>query len=77
VATKRFAPYVLAGAGAYSVQGSGYKSGWTLGAGLRLPGEEWSVTIESRMHAFVQTTTGTSDERWRNIVTPIGLGIQF
>src|SRR5256885_7021156 len=50
--SKKVAPYLLAGAGAYSMSGVAVKSGWTLGAGLRLPGEKWSVTIESRIHAF-------------------------
>ena len=77
VVTKRFAPYVLAGAGGYAMQGYRVRSGWTIGAGLRLPGEKWSVNIETRVHSFVKTVTGTSDKKWRSVFTPIGLGIQF
>ena len=75
---KRLAPYALAGAGAYSMPGTIVKAGWTLGVGLRLPGEARSVTIESRMHAYLR---GNGPEfgssRWRYLYAPIGLGIQF
>jgi hypothetical protein len=75
---KRLAPYAIAGAGAYSMPGSNPKAGWTLGVGLRLPGELRSVTIESRMHAYLRghgPEFGSS--RWRYLAAPIGLGVQF
>ncbi|MFL5465219.1 MAG: hypothetical protein ACJ78R_11010 [Gemmatimonadaceae bacterium] len=79
IAGKRVAPYVLAGAGAYAL--SGVKAGWTLGAGLRLPGELRSITIESRVHSFLRGRQNPPPYdvggRWRYLWTPIGLGIQF
>ena len=79
---RRVSPYLLAGAGAYSMPGSAIKPGWTLGAGLRLPGDLRAITIESRVHAFLRGSqqnlpaSGT-DSRWRYVWAPIGLGIQF
>jgi hypothetical protein len=75
---KRLAPYALAGAGAFSMPGSNPKAGWTLGLGLRLPSELRSVTVESRMHAYLRghgPEFGSS--RWRYLYAPIGLAIQF
>lgn len=75
---KRVAPYALAGAGAYSMPGSNPKAGWTLGLGLRLPGELRSVTVEIREHAYLRghpPEFGSS--RWRYVYVPIGLGVQF
>jgi len=84
IAGKRVAPYVLAGAGGYASQGLGINPGWTLGAGLRLPGELRSIILESRMHVFraherpfpgvVDTGTG---KNWQYLFTPIGFAIQF
>jgi hypothetical protein len=78
---KRIAPYALAGAGAYAVRGSPLKSGWTLGLGLRLPGEAHAITIESRVHAFLAPKNNfpsfDTGSRWRYVWAPIGLGIQF
>lgn len=82
VSGKRVAPYVLAGAGAYASPGTGIMPGWTLGAGLRLPGELRSIILESRMHVF--RTDGSNiyrpydlEDRWRYVITPIGFAIQF
>lgn len=78
VSGKRLAPYALAGAGAYKMSLSNPKAGWTLGLGLRLPGELRSVTIEIREHAFLRghrPEFGSS--RWRYLFMPIGLGVQF
>ena len=75
---KRLAPYALAGAGAFSMPGSNPKAGWTLGVGLRLPGELRSVTVESRAHGYLRghgPEFGSS--RWRYLYVPIGLGVQF
>ncbi|MFL5639566.1 MAG: hypothetical protein ACJ78M_09335 [Gemmatimonadaceae bacterium] len=81
IAGKRVAPYLLAGAGAYATPGSIVKSGWTLGAGLRLPGEFRAITIESRVHAFLRARheypASYDVGRWRYLWAPIGLGIQF
>jgi len=79
VSGRRVAPYALAGAGAYSMPGSAVKSGWTLGAGLRLPGELRALTLESRVHAYVRANRREvpPESRWRYVFTPIGLGIQF
>jgi hypothetical protein len=77
VAGKRVAPYILAGAGAYAAPGSAVKAGWTLGAGLRLPGELRTITIESRAHVFLKDRPQDNSQRWRYLFTPIGLGIQF
>jgi hypothetical protein len=82
ISGKRVAPYVLAGAGGYASQGSGIKPGWTLGAGLRLPGELRTIILESRMHVFraherpFPGVMGT-DNNWRYVFTPIGFAIQF
>ncbi|MFL5483258.1 MAG: hypothetical protein ACJ8AK_13845 [Gemmatimonadaceae bacterium] len=78
ISSKKVAPYLLAGAGAYGMQGAGVKAGWTLGAGLRLPGEKWSVTIESRVHAFIRANAWPEgSKRSRSVFMPIGLGIHF
>jgi hypothetical protein len=82
ISGKRVAPYALAGAGAYTQGGSAVKAGWTLGLGLRLPGELRAVTVESRVHAFLRAQRNVlpyddMGSRWRYVVTPIGLGIQF
>ena len=81
ISGKRIAPYALAGAGAYAVPGSTPKSGWTLGLGLRLPGEARAFTIESRLHSFLRAKQNflpnDAGGRWRYVWTPIGLGIQF
>lgn len=84
-------PYVLVGAGGYISEGP-MKSGWTMGAGLRLPSQLRAITIETRMHAFLSGAhsdypvvqlcqTGclvnTTEDKWRYVWTPIGLGIQF
>jgi len=78
---KRVAPYLLAGAGAYTVEGARVKSGWTLGLGLRLPGEARSITVESRVHSFLRASPDPfpydTGNRWRTVWAPIGLGIQF
>jgi hypothetical protein len=75
---RRVAPYLLAGAGAYLVPGSTVKSGWTLGAGLRLPGELRALTLESRLHAYLRgNQSDPFVSRWRYMFTPIGLSIQF
>jgi hypothetical protein len=74
----RLAPYALAGGGAYKMPGSNPKSGWTLGLGLRLPGELRSVTVESRMHAYLRGRGSEFESsRWRYLWAPIGLGVQF
>jgi hypothetical protein len=81
VSGKRVAPYLLAGAGAYTVEGARIKSGWNLGIGFRLPGEARSITIESRVHAFLRASPDPfpydNGNRWRTVWAPIGLGIQF
>lgn len=82
ISGKRVAPYVLAGAGAYASPGLGVNPGWTLGAGLRLPGELRSIILESRMHVFrarersFPGVMGT-DNNWQYVFTPIGFAIQF
>lgn len=79
VSGRLVAPYALAGAGAYSMPGSAVRAGWTLGAGLRLPGELRALTVESRVHAYLRANgQGIPPEsRWRYLFAPIGLGIQF
>lgn len=82
IAGKRVAPYVLAGAGGYASQGSGIDPGWTLGAGLRLPGELRSIVLESRMHVFrahERPFPGVmaTGKNWQYLFTPIGFAIQF
>jgi len=81
VSGRRVAPYALAGAGAYTMAGSAVKAGWTLGAGLRLPGELRALTVESRVHAFLRANRDVPPydvgSRWRYVWAPIGLGIQF
>jgi hypothetical protein len=82
ISGKRVAPYVLAGAGGYASQGSGIKPGWTLGGGLRLPGELRSIILESRMHVFrahERTFPGLMGMQndWQYLFTPIGFAIQF
>ncbi len=75
---KRLVPYALAGAGAYKMSASNPKSGWTLGVGLRLPGELRSITVESRMHAYLRGRGSEFESsRWRYLWAPIGLGVQF
>ena len=85
---KRVAPYALVGAGAYSTGGAAVKAGWTLGAGLRLPGDLRAITVETRIHAFLgpsrqdfnpyqNSTISGPTGRWRYVFAPIGLGIQF
>jgi hypothetical protein len=75
---KRLAPYALAGAGAYKMYASSPKSGWTLGVGLRIPGELRSITVESRVHAYLRGRGSEFEsDRWRYLWAPIGLGVQF
>lgn len=75
---KSVAPYALAGAGAYSEPGSNPKSGWTLGLGLRLPGQFRSVVIESQMHGYLLGhVPEPGSSRWRYLFKPIGLVLQF
>lgn len=74
---KRVAPYALAGAGAFSMPGSNPKAGWTVGVGLRLPGELRSVTVESRAHGYLRGHRPEFVSRWRYLYAPIGLGVQF
>jgi hypothetical protein len=50
--TRRVAPYVLVGVGAYLEEDSKPKAGATLGFGLRLPGALRSVVIESQAHVY-------------------------
>jgi hypothetical protein len=79
----RVAPYAIVGGGAYAMRGTGVAPGWTLGLGLRLPGESRTFAIESRVHVLraarvlypnVNYDTGI---RWDYVWTPIGLSIQF
>jgi hypothetical protein len=81
ISGRRVAPYALAGAGAYAMPGSGVKAGWTVGAGLRLPGELRTLTVESRVHAFLRANRNVPPydvgSRWGYVWAPIGLGIQF
>ena len=82
ISGKRVAPYALAGAGAFTTDGSVVKAGWTLGLGLRLPGELRAITLESRLHAFLRAgpqnvPPGSLQDRWQYVFAPIGLGIQF
>ncbi|MDP9177234.1 MAG: hypothetical protein M3O61_06095 [Gemmatimonadota bacterium] len=78
LSSRRLAPYALAGAGAYKMPLSNPKAGWTLGVGLRLPGELRSVTVESRIHAYLGGRAPEFDSsRWRYLYAPIGLGVQF
>jgi hypothetical protein len=80
VSGRRVEPYALAGAGAYTTGGSAVKSGWTLGAGLRLPGDLRAITLESRVHAFLRAREPlvyAAESRWQYVFAPIGLGIQF
>jgi hypothetical protein len=80
ISGKRVAPYALIGAGAYST-GATPKAGWTMGAGLRLPGEFRAIVVESRVHAFLRAGPTNVPpyypSRWQYMVMPIGLGIQF
>jgi hypothetical protein len=82
ISGRRVAPYVLAGGGAYTTGGSEVRAGWTLGAGLRLPGDMHSITIESRLHTFRAGWRNSLppyavEPGWRAVWTPLGLGIQF
>ena len=80
---KRVSPFLLAGAGGYSFQGSGIRPGWNVGAGLRLPGELRTIVLESRMHvirARQQSSPGViglNISKWQYLFTPIGFAIQF
>lgn len=92
-ASKRVAPYLLAGVGAYLEEDSNPKAGATLGLGLRLPGALRSVVIESQAHVYrlesprgtvnaISTTQGpivdpASVKRNRVIWKPLGITIQF
>ena len=76
----RVSPYALAGAGGYLAPGATVRSGWTLGAGLRLPGH--AVFVESRLHGYLRdqslpTPITATSSRWRYLWTPLSLGIQF
>lgn len=82
VSGRKVAPYLIAGAGAYTGQGK-VNPGWNLGAGLRLPGELRALTVETRLHVIRRTPqsfpniVGYSEGRWRTVWAPIGFGIQF
>jgi hypothetical protein len=91
--TKRVAPYLLAGVGAYLEEGANPKAGATFGLGLRLPGALRSVVIESQAHVYrlesprgtvnvISTTQGPivdpgSVKRNRVVWKPLGMTIQF
>ncbi|HET9637097.1 MAG TPA: hypothetical protein VFP26_14305 [Gemmatimonadaceae bacterium] len=91
--TRKVAPYLLVGAGAYLEEDSNPKAGATLGLGLRLPGGLRSVVIESQAHVYrLESPRGTpyaisptqgpifdpgSAKRNRVIWKPLGLTIQF
>lgn len=84
ISGRRVAPYALAGAGAYTRGGSEVRAGWTLGAGLRLPGELGAIILESRVHTFLARRRDAYppylfgvENRWQYVWTPISLGIQF
>ncbi len=81
ISGRRVLPYALVGAGAYTTAGSAVKAGWTLGAGLRLPGQLRAIMLESRLHTFLRADRrdvppNGVENRWRYVFTPIGLGVQ-